>query len=194
LIGAFPDGSRKTLLAKSGVYTNHAWLFTHAQLLAYAKPGATNYIPPLRTNMMVIREWTETPADIRLQIRFSKLNAVEASKRPQLSLDEIHYLQTHLELNQRDSNVLETQRQARLAQPWTCLIVALIAIPFGAASGRRNVFIGVAASIFLCFGYFILQRFGLALASGGYVPAALGAWLPNGLFGATGLWLTHRVK
>jgi lipopolysaccharide export LptBFGC system permease protein LptF len=90
--------------------------------------------------------------------------------------------------------MLDTQRHARIAQPWTCLIVALIAIPFGAASGRRNVFIGVAASIFICFAYFILQRIGLALGSGQFVPPALGAWLPNALFGVTGLWLTHRVK
>ena len=59
---------------------------------------------------------------------------------------------------------------------------------------RRNVFIGVAASIFICFAYFILQRIGLALGSGQFVPPALGAWLPNALFGVTGLWLTHRVK
>jgi lipopolysaccharide export system permease protein len=189
-----PDGVVRTLIAKSAIHTNGAWQFSHVQILAYPPPSSTNFIPTIRTNQFTVREWTETPADIRLQIRFSKLNAVNASKRPQLSLQEIAYLKTHLELNTRDAAILETQRQGRLAQPWTSLVVALIAIPFGAASGRRNVFIGVALSIFLCFGYFILQRFGLALASGGYINAALGAWLPNALFAASGLWLTHRVK
>lgn len=189
-----PDGVARTLIAKSGIYNNGAWQFSHVQILAYPPLGSTNFIPTIRTNQITVREWNETPADIRLQIRFSKLNAVKASKRPQLSLDEIEYLQTHLELNPRDAAILETQRQGRLAQPWTSLVVALIAIPFGAASGRRNVFIGVALSIFLCFAYFILQRFGLALASGGFINAALGAWLPNALFAAAGLWLTHRVK
>jgi lipopolysaccharide export system permease protein len=188
------DGSRRTLLAKGGIHTNGAWQFSHVQILGFAPPNSTNFIPTIRTNQITVREWNETPADIRLQIRFSKLNAVKASKRPQLSLDEIAYLKTHLELNARDAAILETQRQGRLAQPWMCLVVALIAIPFGAASGRRNVFIGVALSIFICFAYVILQRFGLALASGGFINAAIGAWLPNALFAAAGLWLTHRVK
>jgi lipopolysaccharide export system permease protein len=189
-----PDGSSRTLIARSGVHTNNAWQFSHVHLLAYSAPGFTNYIPPVRTNSMVIPEFTEKPSDLRVQIKFSRLNAAIASKRPQLSLEEIKYLETHLELNPRDAAILNTQLHARLAQPWTCLVVALIAIPFGAVSGRRNVFIGVAASIFLCFGFYIVQRLGLALASGGFIPAGIGAWLPNGLFGATGLWLTHRVK
>jgi len=53
-----------------------------------------------------------------------------------------------------------------LAAPWTCLVVVLIALPFGAASGRRNVFVGVASSILICFIYFVLQQLGLALGRG----------------------------
>ena len=72
----------------------------------------------------------------------------------------------------------------------------LIAIPFAAASGRRNVFVGVAGSIFICFAYFILLRLGLVLGAGagGYVPPWLAAWFPNISFGLAGLWLTARVR
>ena len=93
-----------------------------------------------------------------MQIKFSKLNAVKASKRARFSLKEIKYIETHLQLNPRDRAILETQKQMRIAQPVKCLVAALIAIPFGAASGRRNVTIGVAASIFICLGYFVLQQ------------------------------------
>jgi lipopolysaccharide export system permease protein len=189
-----PDGSRRALIASSAIRTNNVWQFQKVQFFQYP-PGASaaDYVS-FRTNSMAFPELTETPSDIRVQIKFSKLNAVKASRRAQLSLSEINYIKTHLELNPRDRAILETQRQARLAQPCICLVVALIAIPFGAASGRRNVFIGVAMSIFICFAYFILQRLGLALGSGQFIPPALGAWLPNVLFGGAGLWLTHRVK
>ena len=72
--------------------------------------------------------------------------------------------------------------------------MVLIAIPFGAPSGRRNVFVGVATSIFICFAYFVLQRFGMALGTGGYLPPLVATWLPNGLFGGAGIWLTTRVR
>jgi lipopolysaccharide export LptBFGC system permease protein LptF len=72
----------------------------------------------------------------------------------------------------------------------------LIAIPFGAASGRRNLFFGVAGSIFICFSYFVIQSVCLALGSApnGHLPAWLAAWLPNIFFGVTGLVLTARVR
>lgn len=188
------DGSRRTLIARAAFRTNNVWQFSNVQFFAYPPGGAEINTIAVRTNSMTMPEFSETPADIRVQIKFSRLNAVNASKRAHLSLSEIDFIQEHLELNPRDRAMLETQRQARLAQPWTCLIVALIAIPFGAASGRRNVFIGVALSIFICFAYMILQPLGLALGNGQFIPPALGAWFPNALFGATGIWLTNRVK
>ena len=104
-------------------------------------------------------------------------------------------LRHHLELNRRDRDLLETQFHARLAQPWTCLVVALVALPFGASTNsRRNVLVGVASSIFIVFVYFILLRLGLALGTGGYIPPWLAAWVPNAFFAALGLWLTWKVK
>ena len=100
-----------------------------------------------------------------------------------------HYLRLHPNLPPTDSGWLFTKFYGRIAAPWTCLVVVLIAIPFGAATGRRNPFVGVAGSIFICFGYFVIQQVSLALGSGGYLPAWLAAWLPNLIFGALGLAL-----
>ena len=188
------DGSRRILLARTGLRTNDHWQFQTVVMLTYPSGRVETNSIPVRTNSIVVPEFTETPADIRVQIKFSRLNAVEASKSAQLSLREISYIERHMELNQRDAAILETQWQARLAQPWICLIVPLIAIPFGAASGRRNVFVGVAASIFICFGFFVLQRLALALGTSQRIPAGVAAWVPNGVFALTGLWLTQRVK
>jgi lipopolysaccharide export LptBFGC system permease protein LptF len=71
-----------------------------------------------------------------------------------------------------------------------------IAIPFGVASGRRNLFVGVAGSIFICFTYFVVQKVSLAAGSApnSHFPAWLAAWLPNLIFGATGLFLMARVR
>jgi hypothetical protein len=89
---------------------------------------------------------------------------------------------------------LDTQFHARLAAPWTCLVVVIIAVPFAAPSGRRNLFFGVAGSIGLAFIFFVVQRVGFAMGQNGIVPAWLGAWLPNLVFSVTGLILTARVR
>jgi lipopolysaccharide export system permease protein len=100
----------------------------------------------------------------------------------------------HPDLSAKNERWLRTQLHGRIASPWSCLVVVLIAIPFGAASGRRNIFMGVAGSIVICFVYFILLKLGLALGTGGFLPAWVAAWLPNSFFGVTGLWLTLRVR
>jgi lipopolysaccharide export LptBFGC system permease protein LptF len=90
--------------------------------------------------------------------------------------------------------MLATQLQGNLAAPFTCLVVVLIALPFGMRTGRRNVFVGVAASIFICFGYFILQRITFGLGVGRSLSPVLAAWLPNIVSGGTALVLLARQR
>jgi lipopolysaccharide export system permease protein len=70
----------------------------------------------------------------------------------------------------------------------------VVAIPFAAASGRRNVFVSVAASIFIFFVYYLLQQLGFALGEAATAPPWLAAWLPNLCFGLVGLWMMTRVR
>lgn len=192
-----PDGTRKQLIAKRGSWTNDQWVFYDVELFSYDPTPDFEKVPPdpLRTNVLAMPELRDLPENIQLQLKFQHVNAIEAAKRTQLALSEIQYLRSHLELNRRDRSMLETQFHARLAQPWTCLVVALVALPFGArTNSRRNVMVGVASSIFIVFAYFILLRLGLALGTGGYIPPWVAAWLPNILFASIGLLLTWKLK
>jgi lipopolysaccharide export system permease protein len=106
----------------------------------------------------------------------------------------LDYLRLHPKLDERRSDILRTLLHSRLAAPWMCVVVVLIAVPFGARSGRRNVFVGVASSIFVCFAFLVLKDFSLALGSGGYVPPWMAAWTPNVFFAAMGAVLMWRVR
>jgi lipopolysaccharide export system permease protein len=187
-------GARRRLAAAEGEYRDGVWVFRGVKELLYP-PNET--LPSFRgeTNELALAELTETPELIRSEIKFTELSNVKAAKRPRLSLRELlDYQRLHPRLKAGDRAKLETQFQGRLAEPWKCLVVVLLAIPFGAPSGRRNLFVGVAASIFIGFGYFVFASVCLALGTGGYVPAWLAGWLPNLLFGAVGIGLTRRVR
>jgi len=189
-----PSGVLTQVIAKRGMRTNGVWVFLEVEIFNYEPGVAVEWLDPIRTNQLSMVEFGESPKEIELQVKFNQLGAYEAAKRPVLSLAEIEYLQAHLDLNPRDQAMMETQLQARLAQPWTCVVVVLMALPFGVLTGRRNVFVGVASSIFICFLFFIVMRFALALGTGGFIPAWLAAWVPNGLFGAIGIWMTARAR
>ena len=135
-------------------------------------------------------EFDETPKEIESEIKISSYQNFRTSRKADIPLADIFaYLRLHPNLSHADARWLFTKFYGRLAAPWTCLVVVLIAIPFGAASGRRNLFFGVAGSIFICFSYFVIQSISLAIGSApdGHLPAWLAAWLPNLIFGATGL-------
>jgi lipopolysaccharide export system permease protein len=72
--------------------------------------------------------------------------------------------------------------------------VVLIAVPFASASGRRNVFVAVASSIFIFLTYFFLQQLGFALGEKGHLAAWLAAWFPNLLFATIGFVMMARVR
>lgn len=179
-------GTRRLLIAGRAAWTNDAWTFFEVQEFRDSIPS--------RTNELTLAELTETPEQIKSEIKVSNLSSLSAAKKVQLTIPEIlNYKRLHPKAD-RNRALLDTQLHTRLAGYWTCLVVVLIALPFGAASGRRNVFAGVAASIFICFGYFVAQKAGLALGTGGLLPGWLAGWLPNLLFGITGVWLTQRVR
>jgi lipopolysaccharide export system permease protein len=190
-----PDGSRRHLFAERGFRTNEAWLFLKAQ--QWTNQAGTNSIPLLSlSDQVVIEDFDETPEMIQSEIKISSLSNLKAARRVQLSLREIlSYQRLHPTLQRADAAMLKTQFHGRLASPWTCLVVVLIALPIGATTtGRRNVFVGVANSIFICFSYFVLLKLGLALGTAGVVAPLLAAWLPNCFFTVLGLlMLSYRT-
>ncbi len=189
-----PDGSWRRLRADRAIRTNGVWTFFNAAEFKQANDNAP-LIPFFQTNVLAMPEFNETPAEIQSEIKISSYRGFRNARRADIPLRLIFgYLRLHPNLPRAEAGWLLTKLHGRLAAPWTCLVVVLVAIPFGAASGRRNLFVGVAGSIFICFTYFIIQQVSLALGSAGHLPAWLAAWLPNMIFGTTGLVLMARVR
>jgi lipopolysaccharide export system permease protein len=189
-----PNGSWRQLQAARATRVNGVWVFFDVK--EYAQVDTTAPLLPLfQTNMLAMPAFDETPKEIETEIQISAYEKIGSTRKADIPLMVIwNHLRLNPNLPRAESSWLLTKLHGRLAAPWTCLVVVLIAIPFGAASGRRNLFVGVAGSVFICFTFIALSQLGLALGSGGLLPAWLAAWLPNLVFGTTGLWLTTRVR
>jgi lipopolysaccharide export system permease protein len=148
------------------------------------------------TNYLVMPEFRETPREIQSDIKVSKEHGtIVKTRRADIPLsDLIRYLRVHPRPDPKMRSWLYTKLHGRFAGPFACLVVVIVAIPFSARSGRRNIFVGVAASIFIFFTYFVLQQVGFAFGEAGWIPSWLGAWFPNLFFGAGGLFLMSRVR
>lgn len=189
-----PDGSWRALQAERAARTNGVWVFYNAQL--FAQSGLRGTLRPVcSTNEIAMPEFDETPKQILSDIKLSDTQLLRGSHSADIPLKELWgYLRLHPDLPMDEAHALRTKYYGRWAAPWTCFVVVLIAIPFGAQSGRRNLFFGVAGSIFICFSYFVLQQVSLALGMNGQLPPWFAAWLPNVLFAATGTILILRTR
>ena len=194
VIWTLPNGEQRQLWAERGLRTNGVWTFFNVQLFTQAG-NKGRLVPQAFTNQLALPEFTETPRQVLIQLKFSDTQMLRGSRNADIPLAELwEYLRNNPGLSGEDADRLLTKFHGRLALPWTCLVVVVIAIPFGAASGRRNLFFGVAGSIFIGFAFFVLQQIGLALGAGGTLPGWLAAWLPNMIFALAGTVLIYRTR
>ena len=187
-----PDGSRAVIAAERAEYVDGCWVFSEGRLFDDDPESMT---PIRRFETLREEALVESPEAIRSEYHVSRMESYRQARKVSLTLAEIrNYKYLHPELTDREQALLDTQMHARLAQPWTCLVVVLIAVPFGVVSGRRNAFVGVASSIFICVGYFFFQQLTMGLGTGQHLAPALAGWLPNGVFGLLGVGLAVRAR
>ena len=183
-------GSRLWLSADSAVWTNGAWLFSGNVV------ENLETVRVLATDSLTMEGFSETPEEIQSEINVNAYRDLNSkTHRADIPLtDIVNYLRLHPQPDRKMRNWLYTKLHGRFAGPFACLVVVFVAVPFAARSGRKNVFVGVAASIFIFFAYFVLQQVGLAFGEAGWLPPWLGAWFPNLFFGAGGLLMMARVR
>jgi lipopolysaccharide export system permease protein len=185
------DGARQWIIATRAVPTNGGWLFFGVS--EYIETNSTHLPGP--QHEALFKTFTETPDEIRSEIRISQRLSLLRPRAVDVPVSDIRdYLRLHPVLTETDRNKLLTMLHSRLAEPFKCVVVVLLAIPFGAASGRRNPVVGVAGSIVIFIAYYMAVMLTQALGAGGTLPPWLAGWMPNLLFGSTGLWLTARVR
>ncbi|MGA2245321.1 MAG: LptF/LptG family permease [Verrucomicrobiota bacterium] len=190
-----PDGSWRVVQADRAVYSGGVWTFLGVRRSVSQAGGRGEPMWGGTNSMLAVPEFTETPKKIETLLKYADTQTLHATGYADIPLAELWgLLRDRPNLSREDANAVETKFYGRLATPWECFVVVLVAIPFGAPSGRRNLFFGVAGSIFIGFAYFILQRFSLAFGMAGHMPGWLAAWLPNLLFAAAGIVLTFRVR
>jgi len=102
------------------------------------------------------------------------------------------YLDTEPSLSASSLKRKRYEFHARLAMPWSCLMLTLFAIPAGARTGRQGIMPAVFTAIGLMVSYYALSSLGLLLAPA--TPAWVAAWLANLVSFAGGIVLLARMR
>ncbi len=80
----------------------------------------------------------------------------------------------------------------KFAIPFAALVLGFLGLPLGTYHTRSGRSFGFVISLFVILLYYILYCFGKALATGGLIPPWAGAWFPNGVLLALGIYLFRK--
>ncbi len=93
-----------------------------------------------------------------------------------------------------DVTKLRVELHRKLSFPTVALVMALLGIPFAFVVARHGALYGVAISLIIAIVYWAVLAMFETLGNNAYLPAALAAWAPNLLFGATGLYFLFTLE
>lgn len=118
----------------------------------------------------------------------------ETKESNQLTTPELLHQIKSLSASGFDVLDLRIALYGKFAGPFTCLVMALVSIPFAFTVGKRGALYGVGISIFIGLVYW--GAIGLFTQLGRYefLPPLLAAWGPNMLFTAGGIYLIFTAK
>jgi lipopolysaccharide export LptBFGC system permease protein LptF len=177
------DNIVRNYIATSAAYhpESKTWELKKVKVVSYDEAGNITEIIPY-TESLMISDWSETP------FRLGSANV----RAEYLSVPELRdYLQFNADFPATLLAPFETHLEHRLALPWNCLIVALIAAPLGIGYSRRGILSSVAAAVLLVFAMNFVMHLSLALGEGARVSSWAAAWMPNIIFGLLGVVLIY---
>ncbi len=156
------------------------WELKDAKVVKYDRSG--EIIDEQHLPSLTVTEWDETP--FRL--------ASATMRAEYLSIDELHdYLHFNADFPSTVLAPFATHLQYRIALPWTCTIIVILAAPLAIGFTRKGVLASVAAAVALLFSFNFLDHLFVALGEGDRISAWAAAWTPNIIFAVAGLSLLY---
>ena len=157
-----------------------AWELQLVKIVSYDEVG--NITKEESAESLMMPQWSETP----FRLASSTMHAEF------LSLPELRdYLHFNSDFPHSLLAPFATHFEYRIALPWTCMVVVLLAAPLAIGFSRGGVLSSVAIAIGLVFVMNFSTHLFLALGEGDRIPAWAAAWTPNLIFASIGLFLLY---
>jgi len=139
---------------------------------------------------------TTKKAEIKSDIRLSVTDLKTVGKVAEnMGFAELLRYCGKLESGGYDPTRYLTLLHAKLAAPFSPLVMAFLAIPFSLRSGRSSgPAIGIGISLIIGLSYFIVNAFLISFGQAGALPPVVAAWASNILFSAIGIWLSLTIN
>jgi len=131
-------------------------------------------------------------SEMQVLVNENITNFTDQKTTYEMNSRELSELITMLKRGGVDSKALLTDLYMKISIPATCLVFALIGIPFSLTGIRVGRAYGVVFCVALIFTFYVFASVFRSFGHGGLLSPAVAAWLPNVLFGLLGILLMIR--
>jgi LPS export ABC transporter permease LptF/LPS export ABC transporter permease LptG len=156
------------------------WLFEHGWVRTFKGDSIAGYQP---FDLKTFAEIHEQPQYFKKEARPSQ----------EMNFTELDAYIKDLRQSGFDTKRLSVQLNRKFAYPLVTLVMAILAIPFALATGKRSGITGFAVAILLAVGYLGILSLFEAMGNVNTLPAALAEWSPDVLFTFAGAWFLLRT-
>ncbi|HUO25995.1 MAG TPA: LPS export ABC transporter permease LptF [Candidatus Aquilonibacter sp.] len=117
----------------------------------------------------------------------------EVKQSSEMNYEELRRYIRDLQQSGFDVVRLRVQLQKKLSYPIITLIMAVLAVPFSLASGKKGAVTGVAVAVGIAVVYTVVSRLFESMGDLSQLPPALAAWSPDLIFSIIGGYLILKV-
>ncbi|WAS04065.1 LptF/LptG family permease [Gloeomargaritales cyanobacterium VI4D9] len=178
------EGLQQILSAETGFWNpeRKTWEFQNGTIYLVAADGSYRNIIQFNKQEITL---PRAPLDLATQRRTpEEMSIVEA--------------QDYLQILERSGNLTKIREwqvriQQKIAIPFICLVLGLVGTALGSLPHRSSGGWAFGLSVVIIFVYYLLMFVGDALSQAGILAPVVGAWFPNVLGLATGIYLLRQA-
>ena len=118
----------------------------------------------------------------------------EPEESSKLTYSELKNYINYLHKSGYNATELQVELNKKISFPLSCMVMALIGLPFSFSMGKKGAFVGITVSVVIAISYWGVYSVFEQMGAYGMLIPLLAAWAPNILFSAAGLFLLLLVR
>jgi len=170
----------------------------HAERAAITDTGKwfleRGWIRDFSTTQSPFRPITAATFDFPERANYFQKEIFEPKESSKLTYLELKDYIKYLSQSGYNATELRVEMHKKISFPLSCLVMALVGVPFSFSMGKKGAFFGIGLSIAIAMSYWGAFSLFEQMGAYGLLIPALAAWAPNILFAATGLFFLFTVR
>lgn len=183
---------KRTMGEHNTIFAKKAFLVSDPDSMKVKLKLENGSIHSVSPNLKNYRKIDFTSYEITLDLSTALTNLDKPDKSAKdMTMSELLTNMKKPGLKEKDVRELSIEAHKKFSTPLACIFFGLLALPLGIRSHRSVKSKGFAMGLLIVCFYYLLRIGGEAFAETGYLPVAVGVWIPNILFALIGIFLFY---